>query len=245
MHKPRSRSCQRFKASLAIFLWLPFIWQCTTTSALGLERSQVEGTISSGDQFSDYLLDVAPEGLYCWPQEMLPVKVFFQPAANVPGYRESFPGILASCFDEWVHHSDGKLDWKEVLDPREADIICRWTDQVTERAEGTEGGRTKIRCLYNPSTNCGIIRHGVMTLLTHPALGEFTESELKRAYLHEVGHVFGIAGHSPSRQDVMYYKVSKNQDAQLTSRDVNTMKRLYKGYPLLNARAKPPTGGHT
>jgi predicted Zn-dependent protease len=245
MQKSKSRPSQRFMASLAVLLLLPFVWQCTTTSALGLERSQAEGTISSGDQFSDYLLDAAPEGLYCWPQHKLPVKVFFQPSTGVPGYEESFPRILASCFDEWVRHSDGKLDWKEVSDPNEADIICRWTDQVTERADGTEGGRTKISCLYNPSTNCGTIRRGLMTLLTHPAYGEFTASELKRAYLHEVGHAFGIAGHSPCRQDVMYYKVSRNQDAQLTSRDVNTMKRLYEGYPLLNARAKRPTGVHT
>jgi hypothetical protein len=190
----------------------------------------------------DYLADVAPDGLYCWPSNKLPVKVFFQVSDAVPYFRASFLVILKSCFDEWSQASDGKLGWVEATDPETADIVVQWSAQPRERPEGTEGGRTKTYAQLNTSTNRGIIRKAEITLLTRLPNREFSDDEIRKAYLHEVGHAFGIAGHSPNRNDIMYFAVSKQREPHLADRDRATINHLYSEYePLKTVVGSGPT----
>ena len=175
----------------------------------------------------DYISEIKPDGLYCWPASKLPVKVYFQPAKKVLGYKSRFVPCLASCFDEWAAASSGKLSWVRVDDPSQANIVVRWTNAVTERAEGTEAGRTKTFASLNTATNCGTIRGAEIRLLTRLPEREFSSDELRRAYLHEVGHAFGIAGHSHNPEDVMYYAVTQHASPHLDERDKSTINRLY------------------
>jgi hypothetical protein len=178
----------------------------------------------------DYLADVSPDGLYCWPKNKLPVKVFFRVSDTVPFFHPSFLVILKSCFDEWSEASDGKLGWVEATDPESADIVVQWSAQPKERPEGTEGGRTKTYAQLNTSTNRGLIRKAEITLLTRLPNREFSDDEIRKAYLHEVGHAFGIAGHSPNRDDIMYFAVSKQRGPHLADRDRATINHLYREY---------------
>ncbi len=182
---------------------------------------------------SDYLAEVAPDGLYCWPANKLPVKVFFQVSDAVPYFHPSFVSVLKNCFDEWSTASDGKLGWIETTDEDGADIIVRWSAQPKERPEGTEGGCTKTYAQLNTTTNRGIIRKAEITLLTRLPNREFAEDEIRKAYLHEVGHAFGIAGHSPNRSDIMYFAVNKQHGPHLEDRDKATINHLYSDYELL------------
>lgn len=186
----------------------------------------------------DYLSDVAADGLYCWPRTHLPVKVFFQSGEDVPGFRDSFKRILIACFDEWVQVSEGKLAWLEVSTPQEADVICRWSDQVREGASGAEAGRTKTFATLNTLTNHGIIHRGEMTLLTRLPEREFSDEEVRKSYLHEVGHVFGIAGHSSNHQDIMYYSITGMRHSHLSEADKATINQLYCDYSVLNNQGK-------
>ncbi|CAK9252037.1 unnamed protein product [Sphagnum jensenii] len=154
---------------------------------------------------ADYLLEMQDDGYYCWPAEKLPIKVYVQPGKKVAGYRSKFRQCLQSCFDEWSNASGGKITWVEVFDPAQANIIVRWTNTVTERADGTEAGRTKTFATLDTRTNRGTIRAAEMLLLTRLPDREFSTDEVRRAYLHEVGHAFGIAGHSNNPADIMYY----------------------------------------
>lgn len=183
----------------------------------------------------DYLSDVSSEGLYCWPANKLPVKVFLQPADDIPFYRSSFASILRSSFDEWALASGGKLGWVEVSDPLAANIVVRWSNVALERSEGTEAGRTKTFAKLNTVTNRGTIHGAEMTLLTRLPEREFTEDEMRKAYLHEVGHAFGIAGHSRNRDDIMYFSVSKRHSPHLADRDKATINHLYSDYQPLQS----------
>jgi predicted Zn-dependent protease len=185
-----------------------------------------------------YLQDVAADGFYCWPQAHLPVKVFFEDGVAVPGYKNSFKGILAECFDEWVEASGGKIGWVEVSTPQDSDVICRWTDQVREGASGAEAGRTRTYASLNTLTNHGIIHRGEMTLLTRLPERAFTEDEVRKSYLHEVGHLFGIAGHSSHRQDIMYYSITGMRSSHLSEQDKATINLLYCQYSALNHQSK-------
>jgi len=74
---------------------------------------------------------------------------------------------------------------------------------------------------------------------------EFSESEVKRAYLHEVGHAFGIAGHSSEPADIMFFAVRKNQSPHLSERDVATINHLYGGYRTLTSVVSHKAGRKT
>ncbi|MBA3994914.1 MAG: hypothetical protein C0469_15445 [Cyanobacteria bacterium DS2.3.42] len=183
----------------------------------------------------DYLQEVAAEGWYRWPREKLPVKVFFLPADEVPSYKESFSDTLRSCFDEWSAASDGRLAWREVTAAESADIVVRWSGDVQMGITGTEGGRTKTYGLLDTKTNVGTIRKAEMVLLTALPDRELSQTEVRKAYLHEVGHAFGIAGHSSSCDDIMYFAVSDMGSTHLGPRDRATINKLYSDYRPLNS----------
>src|SRR5579883_2039522 len=170
-------------------------------------------TTSSGQ---NYVNDIRRDGLFSWTEDHFPLKVCIQPGYGVPGYRDSFAQIIANSFDQWVAASDGKLSWQQVDSPQEADIVVSWINSPTERSEGTEIGKTRTYTRYNPTTGIGTIMRADMRLLTRLPERELTDMEIKKAYLHEVGHAFGIAGHSQNPNDIMYYTVSSNHGPTLS-----------------------------
>lgn len=201
------------------------------------------GTLPSTQHFNtappgkDYVKEVAGDGLFCWMPDKFPIKVFIEDSSSVPGYRASYSGVIADCLDEWVKASNGKLAWVKVDNPELANLTVRWTDQITQRETGTEAGNTKTTTLWNPKTNTGFIQKAEMTLLTELPEREFDDAEVKRAYLHEVGHALGIAGHSKDKDDIMYFAVNHNSQ-HLSVRDVGTLNYLYRQHqPIEGLRA--------
>jgi predicted Zn-dependent protease len=65
---------------------------------------------------------------------------------------------------------------------------------------------------------------------------------LQAAARHELGHALGIWGHSPNPTDTMYFSQVRNP-AQVSVRDINTLKRIYEqptrlGWPMANHDSK-------
>jgi predicted Zn-dependent protease len=72
----------------------------------------------------------------------------------------------------------------------------------------------------------------------------WSKDEMRAIVLHEMGHALGIAGHSPSKGDIMYWKVQESKHrlnlpgviypiafkslvSKPSQRDLNTLIRLY------------------
>lgn len=193
-----------------------------------MEVGGLSATASSAG--SDYLREVCKEGTFVWPAERFPLKVYIEDGQGVPGYRSNFSSFVVEAFDTWDKVTNHKLSWSQVSNPQAADITIRWTDAVTERTEGTEAGRTAAVTRLNPMTGLGTISGAKMLFLTRLPQRQFSDDEVRKTCLHEVGHALGLQGHSSNRNDIMYYAVSPTQ-GQLTARDVATMNKLYDTYP--------------
>ncbi len=214
-----------------------FALVCLAVSQKGQAQSSFSRQVLAHTQSSTavfpvagYLNDISDEGIYRWEPKKMPIKVYMQDSRQVPGYQSSFRSVLANSFDQWVQASQHKVSWVPVADPARADIVCRWTESAPELADGTEAGRTRTYTRFDTSTNSGTISRATMTLLTRLPERLLRADEIARAYLHEVGHAFGLAGHSPNHEDIMAAVVSRGQKASLSLADVATINTLYAGY---------------
>lgn len=189
---------------------------------------QLEPFAQSG---SDYLASIAEGGILRWDEDRLPLKVFISDGNGVPGYRSSFKQIVTRSFDEWASASKNKLSWKEVDNERQADVILTWTPKLDGPENSPEAGRTSTRVRMNRATGMGVIDFAHIQIQTLINRQQVADGEMWRIVLHEVGHAYGLQGHSPSNGDIMYRAVNPRQSPQLSSRDVATINRLYSGYP--------------
>jgi predicted Zn-dependent protease len=199
---------------------------------------------------TDYLSSVCGEGTYTWQSQHMPIKVFISDGTGVPGYKPVFQDYIRNGFTKWCNISENKLAWVEVKTAAEADVTVAWTDRVTERPEGTEAGRTSVMTRYNAQTGKGIIYGARMQFLTQLPSRGFDDAEVEKTCLHEAGHALGLQGHSPFRNDIMYYAVGPSQQPMLSDRDRNTMMKLYTDAPTLDAvalghKAQPLTATQT
>lgn len=176
----------------------------------------------------DYLSAVCTQGTYHWDKS--PIKVFISSGQGVPGFRASFPGMIRHAFDTWNTAAGDKLAWQEVAAESDGDVKIYFTDHVKNIATGTEAGETNAYTQFNRLTNQGTIYGAKMTLLTQLPERGFSDLEMSKTILHETGHALGLQGHSPNRDDIMYYSINNQQQGVLTLRDETTMAKLYADY---------------
>ncbi len=230
-------------------------WYTTYLSEKNIEESQrkqindIIVALQSANQkpFSDpkaenYLANVTAEGTYRWAKEKLPIRVFIQnvevvDGKSVGGFKQSFRTALLSAFDDWCHASGDRIKYVIVPDKEHADIYCTWTSdplEVTENGTLSERGSAKI--IVKGSQ----IERATLKILTRPILeeGVLSEDEMKKACLHEVGHVLGLQGHSTNNHDVMFFTVdTATVWPVLSRRDKATIVRLYQSYPIASSKS--------
>jgi len=189
---------------------------------------------------SDYLADIAREGggLHRWSQSKFPLKVFIADGSNVPNYRPSYKQIMVQAFQDWQTDTHGLVSWRQVSNPRQADIVALWTSDVTARGGGVEAGNTETITSVDRYTGNGTIQAAKISILTGLGRRPFSDEEMRKTTLHEVGHSLGLEGHSHTRSDIMYAAVNPAQTPYLRERDINTLQRLYAGAPMMDT---PPT----
>jgi predicted Zn-dependent protease len=73
-----------------------------------------------------------------------------------------------------------------------------------------------------PDASEAILSHRFTIQLSPDQTVEYTLATAR----HELGHAFGIWGHSPLETDVMYFSQVRNPP-QISVRDINTLKRIY------------------
>lgn len=173
-----------------------------------------------------YLEDIGGARLGRWPSNRMPLKVYIEPANNLPGFRPSFDQILIKCFQDWAKASGNRISFKGVADKKDSDIECSWTADTAKFMNSAEAGETIV---YGSKAG---IHHCTIQILTvpHPMSQTVpvTDARMRWICLHEIGHALGLGGHTRNPQDIMFYTAPiAEQWKELTERDASTVARLY------------------
>jgi len=144
---------------------------------------------------------------------------------------ESSPDVWKESLQEGVDLWGQYIPLRVARRNESADIEVSWVNHLVPRVLGVTrltvfGGRMKVNIyLLRPS----YYQPGV------------SEKSLVGVIEHELGHALGIFGHSREKGDTMYEfvilpgkggKLSQTKFGSLSSRDVNTLKRIYEKKPL-------------
>lgn len=193
----------------------------------GLEKEmRMSGNTSTGQTTptDDYVREVTRQGVLRWPTSRMPLKVYIRGGQGVPGFDATNEQLLIKSFQDWATASGGAVKFSFVKDSKQCDIECSWTNNPNSFNNKAEAGETNLM-----GDRQGLSR-GTIKLLTVPLVPELplTENRIRMIYLHEIGHVLGLAGHTNNPQDIMFYSVNvADVWRDLTPRDGNTLMRLY------------------
>jgi tetratricopeptide (TPR) repeat protein len=188
------------------------------------ESSRTEGVESSKGK-DHYLPEAIAIGASRWDTATMPVLIYVADGKGVKGYREEFGSILNQAFEEWVAASDGKLTIKYTTDPEAAVIDCRWTDTTKDLINPAEGGQALV--FPNVKGHIKQVKIKLLTVIPNSPAA-LPATTLKHMCLHEIGHSFGLLGHSSQPEDIMFSSVNfEAPHGALSERDKKTLVELY------------------
>ncbi|MBY0549398.1 MAG: matrixin family metalloprotease [Candidatus Obscuribacterales bacterium] len=200
------------------------------------KRSLKLTVLKNRQQLQDYLNEACKGSIIRWASNRIPLTLYIDPGNDVPGYRPQFRKYMLEAFDAWQKASGGRIRYKLVGGPKGANIVCHWTANPADKrmSGGNEQGITRFEYMYldgqRKKDGGGLARSAEITILV---TGRFTkrvlsDADMKGVCIHELGHSFGIHGHSPRKTDIMYPYM--NGMSALSGPDANTIVRLYQGY---------------
>ena len=219
---------------LILNLGIPSFSQDKNSSLPPLKHYPLPETLQNwhSENQEDYFhqLDSHPVGALIWHD--FPVKVYIQS----PDLGLSPSGLLA--FQQWqTAVKDAIAPWQPYLpittvnSEEEADIIITRQPPTIKAEINPETGlynlprnraaTTKVN-FYLSLDNPPQLKHKMAIEVSPHQTFEYLISNIS----HEMGHALGIWGHSDNQNDIMYYAHTR-EIPQISSRDINTLKKVY------------------
>ncbi|MBD2450306.1 peptidase [Nostoc sp. FACHB-152] len=183
---------------------------------------------NSGDYFSQ--VETTEVGYLIWSK--FPIRVYVeQPTAVNNQQAEAWVKSVLQAVQEWsVYLPLTVVEKPEIADikiERKAPPLKLSPDKKIPRA------RSALTS-YQLYTSNNFLFHRFTILLSPSQTGNYVVAAAR----HELGHALGIWGHSLSQTDALYFSQVRNPPT-ISSRDVNTLKRVYQqptslGWPLID-----------
>jgi len=192
------------------------------TAISGSDADRIIQGMPDHPKAGDYLSSIRQLGPSFYPHWITyPVRVHL-PQDSPDTWRKELEGGV----DSW-----NKLVPLSVVTPNQpADIEVIWVNHLVPRLLGI------TRLIVTD----GKLRSQIFLLRPTFYLREVPERALSQVFLHELGHALGLAGHSDTKNDIMFPieltpdgKVAVNgKNPVISPRDVNTLKHVYSSPPL-------------
>ena len=187
-------------------------------------KGELKSSSNEENAEDNYLAAVTQKVKLRWPRQKMPIKVYIDNGADVQGMKVDYATLLQKAFDDWLAAASEYLNIVYVNNANQADITTRWTNNLNEVVSLAEGGDTKYQ------GNGKGLNHVSITILTvnpSPSI-KLSPNMINWIAHHEVGHAFGLLGHSPSINDIMYFSAPQADKVPLLSqRDKQTLNLLY------------------
>lgn len=196
----------------------------------------------------DNYIEQAPfeKGVLRWDKFPLKIVIINKSNENLPSYYKT---EILRAFAQW-QTSTGFVKFVTTNKKSDAQISVTIMQLPQNVCKGNQ-------CKYvightTPDYSGKILKKMNIVLYSKDPLGNFfSDKELYNTILHEIGHALGIMGHSYNSGDLMYmaadnnkfYSQYRSSFQYLSSKDINTIKLLYKLTPNITNSNKINTKG--
>ena len=198
--------------------WLPPLQRHPLPATLAQWQSDSE----IGDYFS--AVEESPLGYLVWSR--FPVKVYLDLAegSNRDQRLQRWVNAVTTAIAEW----DQYLPLDRVDHHAEADIIIARSRPPLNTTRNPQTGLMEFSRARNARTRYEfdlkekqLIHRMIIEISPHQS-----QAHTLATARHEMGHALGIWGHSPHPDDALYFSQVR-QSPPISSRDINTLKKIY------------------
>lgn len=148
--------------------------------------------------------------------ENFPIQIYVQPS--------DYTSLIKTAFTHWQKLLGGTIKFNFTNNFNTANIIVKMVETLeNDNQPGFEAGKAQIFAKNNI-----IYKAQIQLLQFNPKTKLKIPNEvIYSTALHEIAHAMGIQGHSPNDSDLMS-AVNNYGVKKITTRDLNTLKMLYK-----------------
>jgi predicted Zn-dependent protease len=157
-----------------------------------------------------------------WPDAKMPLRVHLPaPDASLASDPEAVLDAVRDGVTDWTDVARPGIPSFVFVDaPGDADIPIVWEAEAS-------GDWYIAHCVYEPTTTRRLDVARILVTTRYQG-EEVALDQLYRTVLHEMGHALGLAGHSPSPADLMYFRGTRASQAPgLSAADRATLRALY------------------
>lgn len=174
----------------------------------GLEDNYIYNALVNGD-------------VVRWDVKKMPLKLYISNSTT------NNANIVKKAFYSWFSKLGKPFSYTIVKSENNADITITFVNGISKtnnaEAQGFIGGLTSPKIVNNK-----LVSVQILLCTNRPNGMPLSDLELYNIILHETGHAIGIYGHSDNPDDVMYATNAQRKVSELSRRDINTAKLLYK-----------------
>lgn len=143
------------------------------------------------------------------------------------------------AFNFWARKTKNLFTFREVANPKQADIFIQ-VKTASEKSRMGEAGpdisyRGQTFNIDGQSIPEYVVHHAQVTIAADhfdiKSTSRYTKAGTDHGFqtlVHELGHVLGLMGHSPTKGDCMYYRADPTATAcDVLTPEVNTLAMIY------------------